>query len=189
MIKIKKIDYNSPVVLSFALLCCIALLLNFITGGLANRYLFSVYRFSFTDILGYFRMFLYVLGHGSFSHLFNNLLLILLIGPILEEKYGSKNLLIMIIFTALISGLINIIVFPHVALMGASGIAFMFIVLVSYVNVRKDTIPLTFILIIILYLSSEIYNSIFVSDNISQITHIVGGLLGGIFGFYLNKEK
>lgn len=117
------------------------------------------------------------------------MLIILLVGPVLEEKYGSKNIFFMILCTALITGVFNIIFFPRVALLGASGIAFMFIVLVSFVNVKRDTIPLTFILVIVLYLAGEIYNGIFASDNIAQITHIIGGVLGGLFGYILNKAS
>ena len=39
----------------------------------------------------------------------NNFLYILLIGPMIEEKYGSKNLTIMILVTAIITGIINMI--------------------------------------------------------------------------------
>ena len=37
----------------------------------------------------------------------NNFLYILLIGPMIEEKYGSRNLIIMIALEALITGIIN----------------------------------------------------------------------------------
>ena len=43
----KKIQYNSPVILTFAIVSFGALLLNMITNGWSNRLLFSVYRSSF----------------------------------------------------------------------------------------------------------------------------------------------
>ena len=40
-----KIQYDSPVILTFALLCLCALVANALTDGWANSNLFSVYRF------------------------------------------------------------------------------------------------------------------------------------------------
>ena len=118
--KFPKITYNSPVTLTFALLALGAtLLIQFISQSAAVRF-FSVYRAPLTDPLFYLRMFTHVLGHSDMSHFMGNFTVILLVGPMLEEKYGGKRLLIMIIFTAFITGLINVIFFPGTALLGAS---------------------------------------------------------------------
>ena len=63
--------------------------------------------------MAYFRLVSHVIGHGSWEHLLGNFAIILLIGPILEEKYGSGQLLWMIFFTALVTGLVNTFFFPH----------------------------------------------------------------------------
>jgi membrane associated rhomboid family serine protease len=110
-----------------------------------------------------------------------NLTFILLLGPVLEEKYGWRQLLIMIILTALVTGLLNALIF-HDGLWGASGIVFMLVMLISFVNVQAGKIPITFILILLLFVGKEIYNS-FQADNISQFAHIIGGLCGSMFGF------
>ncbi len=94
----------------------------------------------------------------------------------------------MIIFTALIEGII-ITTFFNVAVMGASGIVFMFIILSSVVNVKDGEIPLTFIVVAIIYIGQEIVNGLFVNDNISQLGHIIGGACGGIFGYVMNKKR
>lgn len=99
---------------------------------------------------------------------------ILLLGPILEDKYGSGKLLLMIVITAVISGLLNILLFPQIALLGASGIVFMFIVLTSASCMVDDRIPLTMILIIVIYLGAEVMNALTKQDSISQFTHIIG---------------
>ena len=75
------------------------------------------------------------------------------------------------------------------ALLGASGIVFMMILLSSFGGVRNGTIPTTLILVAIFYLGDEIWNGIFVQDNISQLTHIIGGLCGTVFGFALSSGK
>ena len=64
----------------------------------------------------------------------------------------------------------------------------MFIILASITNLEKGTIPLTFILVVVLYLGGEIVHS-FSNDDISQLTHILGGIIGSFFGFYLNKKQ
>jgi len=63
-------------------------------------------------------------GHANWEHYMNNFLLILLLGPMLEEKYGSKRIAFMIAVTAVVTGVINILLFPEQPF-GASGVVFM----------------------------------------------------------------
>ena len=183
-----RIQYNSPVVLSFALLSLLALLLGQLTGGWTTRALFCVYRAPLTDPLTYVRMVGHVLGHSGYAHYMGNMTLLLVIGPPLEEKYGSRRLLGCILFTALASGLVQFIFFPGTALLGASGIVFMMIVLSSLAGMREGTIPLTLILVVLIYLGGEIVDAVTVRDNVSQLTHIVGGLCGAGLGFAMNRS-
>ena len=179
--KFRGISYNAPVVLTFALVSLIALILNMLTKGMTNRLFFSVYRSNFS--LAYvIRLVGHCLGHANWSHYAGNMTLFLLLGPILEDKYGSGKLLLMIVITAVISGLLNILLFPQIALLGASGIVFMFIVLTSASCMVDDRIPLTMILIIVIYLGAEVMNALTKQDSISQFTHIIGGVCGAVFG-------
>ena len=146
------IRFNAPVILSFALLSLIALLLGNWTSGAATTQYFSVYRSSLADPLTYVRFFGHVLGHSGYDHYMGNMLLLLLVGPGLEEKYGSGTMVWMIALTALVTGLVNFIFFPHTALLGASGVVFMMIVLSSFTAARKGEIPVTLILVVIFYL-------------------------------------
>jgi len=185
---LRKIQYNSPVILTFTVLSFLSLILGQLTNKVSTFLLFSVYRGSLTDIFFYFRIIGHVLGHADLEHFLGNFLIILLIGPILEEKYGSRRMINMIFITAIITGILNILMF-ETALLGASGIVFMLILLSSFVNTQEGKIPLTLILIIILFVGREIVDVVFANDNISQLTHIVGGLCGGIFGFNIDKGK
>ena len=182
-----RIQYNSPVVLSFALLSLAALLLGQLTGGWTTRALFCVYRAPLTDPLTYVRMVGHVLGHAGYAHYMGNMTLLLVVGPPLEEKYGSGRLLGCILFTALVSGLVQFIFFPGTALLGASGIVFMMIVLSSLAGMREGSIPLTLILVVLIYLGGEIVDAVTVRDNVSQLTHIVGGLCGAGLGYAMKK--
>ncbi|MTI79258.1 MAG: rhomboid family intramembrane serine protease [Firmicutes bacterium] len=186
----KKIHYNAPVILTFTFLSFFILVLGELTNDFSTRLFFSVYKSSMSDFFFYIRLVGHVLGHINYEHFFSNFLLILLIGPMLEEKYGSKNMILMIVFTAIISGVLHILFFDSNALLGASGVVFMLILLSSFVNIKKDSIPLTLILVIIIFIGKELYNGLLAQDNISQITHIVGGFCGGVFGYMMhNKEK
>ena len=89
---------------------------------------------------------------------------------------------LMIIVTGFVTGVLNACFFPH-PLLGASGVVFMMILLASFTNNGKDEIPLTFILIVILYLGREILDA-FKGDDISQFAHLVGGFCGSLFGFF-----
>ena len=184
-----RIQYNSPVVLSFALLSLLALLLGQLTGGWTTRALFCVYRAPLTDPLTYVRMVGHVLGHSGYAHYMGNMTLLLVIGPPLEEKYGSRRLLGCILFTALASGLVQFIFFPGTALLGASGIVFMMILLSSFGGVRNGVIPVTLILVAVFYLGGELWDAIAKQDNVSQLTHIIGGLCGTFLGFALSGRK
>lgn len=185
-----KISYNAPVALTFALLSLLALVANHFTNGWANATLFSVYRCSLlADPLGFFRFFGHVLGHSGYAHYIGNMVLILVLGPNLEDRFGSWNVLWAILFTALVSGLVQFLFFPGTALLGASGIVFMMILLSSFGGVRNGTIPTTLILVAIFYLGGELWDAIFVRDNISQLTHIIGGLCGTVLGFILSSGR
>ena len=135
------IHYNAPVTVSFSLLSLLALGLNILTGGAANKLVFSVYRCPLRDILAYPRFFLHVLGHSGYSHYISNMLLLLVIGPAMEEKYGSRRILLFIVITAFVTGLAQFLCFPGSALLGASGVVFMLIMLSSLSGVRDGAIP------------------------------------------------
>ena len=179
-----RIKYNAPVVLTFAFISLAVLVLSLTIYPSLTRELFMVRgrgSFSPRQIRSWVTLFTHVIGHVNWEHLFSNFTLILLIGPILEEYYGSFSLFSMIFVTALVTGLLNVFLF-HSALLGASGVLFMMILLASFTNFSEGEIPLTFILILVLYLGRELFAS-FSNDNISQFAHIVGGFCGSLFGF------
>ena len=181
------LQYNSPVVLSFALVSLGVLLLNLLTRGRSNTMLFSVYRSSLLQPLTYPRFFFHVLGHANFTHYISNMMLILVVGPPLEEKYGSRPLLWAIAVTALVSGLVHWLFFPGTALLGASGIVFMMIVMSSLAGMKDGAVPITLILVLILYVGGEVVKGVTLSDNVSQLTHVIGGLCGAFLGISLRK--
>ena len=182
-----RIQYNSPVILTFAILAFAALVISSFSDWAAFN-LFAVYRSPFSPLY-VVRLFGSVLGHANIEHFLGNFLMILMLGPMLEEKYGSKKLLIMILLTALVTGLLHILFLPNTAAMGASGVVFMLILLSSFANLTKGRIPLTLVLCVFVFIGREIVNGLGGADNISQFGHILGGVLGAGFGVWLNKDK
>ena len=160
----------------------ILILDKLVQGRLVNN-LFSTGRNdSLLNPLTYFKLISHSLGHSSWDHLYNNFLKILLIGPLIEEKYGSLNLLIMIILTSLIIGIINRI-FSKNRILGASGIAYMLIVLCSFVNIESGKIPITVVLIILFFVVDEIINLLKrKKDGISHLGHVTGAICGILLG-------
>lgn len=184
-----KISFNSPVILGFTAVCFAALILNWLTGGIANRMFFSVYHSSLLSPFTYIRFIGHVFGHAGWEHLIGNAMLILVVGPLLEEKYGSFNILFVILATALVTGITNFIFFPHIQLLGASGVVFAFILLSSFTGIKEGTIPLTLILVAVLYIGQQVLDGILIRDNVSNLTHILGGFVGSVLGYVMNKNK
>ena len=182
----KKIHYNSPVILTFFFLSLCALLLGMVTKGWTTRHLFSVYRSAISP-LWFVRLFGHVLGHSGYAHFAGNMVLFLVVGPPMEEKYGSRALHFGILLTALVSGVLQCLLFPGHALLGASGIVFMLILLSSLAGMRAGSIPLTLILVAVIYLGQEIASGLFVQDNVAHFMHLVGGACGTGFGFFASK--
>ena len=184
---LKYFNYNAYVTLTMFFISLITLIINYITKGKANKYVFSTERSSLLNPLTYLRLFTHILGHSDWSHFSNNYLKILLLGPLIEEKYGSINLLIMILMTAFITGIVNFIK-GDTRLNGASNITFMLIVLSAFVNISDNKIPLTLVLIILFYITDEVIN-IKKDDDIAHYGHITGAICGGIFGYmFVNHE-
>lgn len=176
-----RIRFNSPVILWFTILSLIILMLDTYISPI-NNYLAITSYFDY-NVLSYFT---HVLCHSGYDHFIGNVTFILLIGPTVENAYGSKRLLIMIIATAFVTSILNK-VFLDTGLLGASGIVYMLIILSSFSGSKKGEIPVTFILVFVLFIGKEFMNS-FENDQISQFGHIIGGIFGGLFGFLFQRK-
>ena len=80
-------------------------------------------------------------------------------------------------------GVLQCVLFPRSGLLGASGIVFMLIMLSSLAGFSGG-IPVTMLLVAALYFGQQVYDIIFVHDNVANFMHIVGGLCGTAFGYY-----
>ncbi len=186
-----RISYNSPVILNFSLVAAVISIINFVTRspntyGLLDPFTSLGGTFHFDYLPNYFGFFLYPFNHADFTHLIGNLTFILLLGPILEEKYGARKLTEVMLLTIITTGVLNIFLFST-GIIGASGIVFTLIILISITNRQRGKLPLTFIIIFLLYVGKEVYMGLF-EDQISQFGHIMGGIVGSIYGLKMNKD-
>ena len=182
-----KITYNAPVILTFTFSAVAVLIAGAATGGAITQRFFTVgTTMDLASPVDWWRLVGHVLGHADASHLVGNLAFILLLGPGLEEKYGSLNILEMIVITALVTGVVTVLFLPA-GLLGASGIVFMMILLGSFANARGGELPLTFLLVAVLYVGRE-FVAAFRDDSISQLAHILGGACGAGFGMIRSRN-
>ena len=182
------IDLNSPVILWLTVIALALLIIDLVTP-INVTMLLGARRTRLLDPMQYIRLFTHVLVHSGVAHYVGNFMMILAIGPMVEEKYGSGRLLLITVITAFVTGLIKVLFFPGTVLVGASGIVFMLILMASFTNIRQGRLPITVLLVAILYIGNEIMLGLFTADNVSRISHILGGICGAVFGVVVHSKK
>jgi rhomboid protease GluP len=184
-----RIKYNAPVSLTFTLAAGAVFLLSLAFPGI-NEMAFVVrgnISFQWGNIGHWLGIFSHILGHGDWDHYVGNFTFILLLGPILEEKYGLADMIFMILVTTFVVGLSNAVFFANSSL-GASGIVFMMIILASVTNISKGDIPITLLIVAAIFIGKEIANSM-AENNVNEFAHIIGGVSGGILGLIIGKPQ
>ena len=182
------IDFNAPFILGLTGLSLVALIADIVTDG-DMVMLFAAYKTSVADPMQYIRLFTHVLVHADLGHYAGNFMMILAIGPMVEEKYGSSRLCLITVITALVTGLVNVIFFPGRAVIGASGMVFMMILMASFTNIKQGRLPITVPLVAVLYIGNEVMMGLFTVSNVSRISHIAGGICGACFGIIFHSQR
>ena len=101
---------------------------------------------------------------------------------IAEERFGSAKVFFAVLLTALAGAAIMWFLFPDATIMGASGVLFCMMMLASFASMRGGAIPITLILVIILYLGSEVLQAVSGTAGLPELTHIAGGVVGLLLG-------
>lgn len=208
-----KFIYDAPATLTFAFVCIILFALDTfvfkqklasliltspVNGGsaaLAGGALgvagaaASNLAFSASNPLSYLRLFSYALGAASGEILVCNMIFILLLGPSMEERYGTVVIAIMTFVSALFSGVLNAC-FCKSTLQGCEAIIFMMIFLNSFISLSKKKIPFSFVLVFILFVLRGIFSADFkaASSAIQIIINVAGGLCGSLFAFLTSPK-
>lgn len=203
-----KVSYNAPVTLTFVLLCITLFALDFFAfkGKLITKALTchgkigSAVAFNFKNPFDYIRLFSHVFGNTSWPSLFINLGFILLLGPTLEERYGSPIVALAIAITALVTGVLNVC-FLSTTLTGTGAIVLLMIILASVSSLDKKELPLTFVCVLILYCANEMHSAYrdstlatkgfgaFFKINVPTFINLAGGICGSLFGFLVAPKK
>ena len=185
-----RLTYNAPTTLTFTFISAIVLGLSAtVAPNLTQAWFSTPAPFHANQVQDWIKLFTHPLGHANLDHFLGNFSFILLLGPILEVTYGSLSIFLMMVVTALVTGVLNVLLFPTTVLLGASGVVFMMILLASITNFEKGQVPLTFLLVLVLFLGKEVWNALAVHDNISHFTHIIGGLTGSFIGFLRPRKN
>lgn len=189
-----KLSYDAPVTLTFSLVCIVLFLVdNFLLKNFLGQHIFcsptaakGPYPFSFSEFISYPRLILYVFGSKSFVLLFTNLIYILLLGPSVEEQYGSVVIGIMIAVSALFSGVLNAS-FCSATLQGTAPIVFTMIFLNAFMTFSRRKIPVSFIVVMILYILIGCLDKE-ANGFIGTIVNMAGGLCGSLFAFLASPK-
>lgn len=179
------ISFNAPLTLWFTFICLLVFFAGSMVAGVMENYFVLRPDFDYQSGRSWLTLLSYAVGHADINHLLGNLSFVLLLGPVLEQKYGIRDLLLMVVLTVLATAAINLVFF-RVSIIGCSGIVFMFIMLTSFANGKRNTLPLTFLLVAVLFLGKEILES-YKQDQVAQFAHIIGGVCGSLFGLFKGR--
>lgn len=173
----KGLSFNCPLTLAFVI---IAFFVHLSYQTSFSREVQSIFvlhgNFDWNDIRDLLSLFLYIFSDdGRWSNISYSMMLIVLIGPIVEERIGTLQLAIAVTVTAIITGIVYVLLFNHNTY-GPTCIAYLLIFLASFVNVRKGEIPMSFILVlvVVIFIGAEKW----IQDFRGAFHMISGSLLG-----------
>lgn len=188
-----KFNYDAPVTLTFTLLSVLLFVIDFVF--LKERLNSSIFitptvsgdfQFSFSSLNSYLRLFLYIFGRESTLLFFSRLVIITLLGPRMEERYGSAVIGIMILVSTLFTGVLSASCCKH-PFNGTDPIVFMLILLDMLFHISKKTISLSSALATALFIAC-----LFINPNENGLVGILivlaGGLCGSLFAFMASPK-
>ncbi len=196
----KHLIFDSPVVLSFVLISLVIFIADcasssFVSSFLACRASKGEVPFNFSSFIDYIRLILYVFGYHSSSDFFITMMVLLLLGPLIEERYGSSIFSLMIFVTSLSGGVLTATLSSE-NLLGSKGIAFMLIILSFLSEFSKGYIPASCLLSFILFfmdgfigLKSDMHFSDFTQYSVKVLVLLASGISGSLFGFLASPKK
>lgn len=159
-----KFSYDAPVTLSFVLLSIVLFLINHLAlNNNLDFYALSsttknggLVPFDLKSAFSYLKTVFYIFGSENWTIMFANLLFILLLGPKIEEYYGSIIIGLMMLVSGLFTGVLNAC-FCTLPLWGPVSIVFMLIFLNAFISFSKKQIPFSFFAAFILYIFYQIF--------------------------------
>lgn len=196
-----KFIFDSPVVLVFSVVSAVIFISDLILKLNLSEKIFecpgakSVPAFDFKSALSYVNLVIYPFGGENSTSFFLNIGFILLLGPVLEERYGSIMLALMIFITSLVGGVLTACVSTF-GISGCGGIVFMMIILSVLSVFIKKQLPVSWIFIFALYLAFSLFSGKkisgfmpFMQNNVPVFIQLASGICGSLFGFFVCPKK
>lgn len=123
---------------------------------------------------------LHVFGHSGWSHFIGNTIYIAMLGPSVEDRFGTIPLALMTLITALVIGAVSIV--TQTPCYGLSTVAYMWVILNTFYSDEQEGIPVTSLILLLVFVLPEAI-SIFTKhgDHIAHQNHVLGAACG--FGF------
>ncbi|CAJ1429170.1 unnamed protein product [Effrenium voratum] len=130
------------------------------------------------------RLVLHIFGHGNWEHFLGNTTSLLLVLPMLEEKYKVRWLATISLLNAVVAAVVTMIMSEWTVVLGASGIVFQCMLLAVFSGRyhAPGDIPITFLLAVAVYIVPEV-RAWGTDDGVSHTAHLVGGIVGAAAAF------
>jgi membrane associated rhomboid family serine protease len=188
-----KFVYDAPVTLSFIIIALLFFIISLIAPKAGIQELLvapsasGAAKFSFTNIKSILGLFLYIFNGKDRLLLFTNLLFVALIGPSMEERYGSFIIGIMMFVSGIFAGVLNAC-FCKDPMYGCSSIVFMLVLLNALMNFSKNKITGTALSMLILFILREAFIENHPNKALGVIIVLAGGLCGSLFAFLTSPK-
>lgn len=137
----------------------------------------------------YWQFFTYMFEHGSFYHLFSNMLALLIFGVAVEHAIGSKEFLLYYLLIGTLSGAAAYISYyisgTNTILLGASGAVYAVMLLFAVIFPNSKVllfgiIPISAPLLVTIYFFIEFFSQ-FANDGIAHSVHLFGLFFGYLY--------
>ncbi|MBS7294836.1 MAG: rhomboid family intramembrane serine protease [Treponema sp.] len=189
-----KFSYDAPVSLSMAILIIVLFIIDtlIIKKPVISQFLQAPTvaagsaPFAFSSVRALFGIVFHIFSYFDFNQLLCDLIFIMLLGPFMEERYGSIIIGIMIFVASLFSGVLNAC-FCSFPSSGAPCIVFMLILLDAMMNISKKKISASSIAVLLLFIV-RLYIVKNQNGIIDVIIVIAGGLCGSLFAFIASPK-
>ncbi len=196
MAKKLQLVFNSPVIVISALLSIVVLILhNSVVPNLieiacsSNTAPLTEHAFNPINPLHYIRLFTLIFGHYTMQSLCLNLVIILLLGPRVEERFGSVLVMVMFAITSFVTGILSAL-FLQNPICGLDGIAMLLVILTLFECANLKEISFNYLILLVLLFVNSIVLSV-QQNYYGILLHYLGSLCAGSFGFldYSQQKK
>ena len=188
MAKKLQLVFNSPVILISSLITLLVFILqNTAIPNLieiiasSNTASLTEQAFSPINPMHYVRLFTLIFGHYNMQTLCINLAIILLLGPRVEERFGTILVFIMFAITSFVAGILSVL-FLENSICGLDGIALLLVILTLFECASLKEIYFSYIILLAVLIANTIVFSI-QQNNFGILLHYAGSLCASLFGF------